>query len=189
VNFTVNYNGTSSAGSSCSITNLSDGLAGPSGSCSSLTVSVPTYNSAYTGTLNVLTADYGTTAVQNLNLQSGYKVLLADAGEDYGNTYVASKAQSGPNSNTCSSPGYSAATCGTVVVSGSQVTAVCWTPGTEDDNLDSTVSTPTYSTVWIEVTNGFAGYMNSMWFNPGVTPGATSTDPSTSPAAQNLPQC
>jgi hypothetical protein len=186
VNFTVDFHG-ATPGNNCNIANLSGGASSPSGSCSSLTASVPTYNTSYSGgTLSVTTPEFATTAVASVNFSSGLKNLDADATPDYGPTTPGDK-YSGPNSGTC--PQASFVNCAANLAGGATVYGECWENGGLVNNLQSAVSTETQSDVWIEVSGPASGFMISMWFKPGVPLGADSTDPSTSPAAQQLPHC
>jgi hypothetical protein len=183
VNFTVDFHGT--APGTCSISNLTNGAAAQGGSCSSQAVSVPTYNSPYSGTLNVITNDYGTVAT-GISFQSGFKALDADGTPDYG-PYNPAVTYSGPSSGTCPGPAFSG--CGSNVAGPSTVYAACWTTGGTVNNLQSNASPEATSTVWLQMANGLSGYMSSMWFNPGVSLSTNSSDPSTSPAALQLPHC
>jgi hypothetical protein len=159
VNFTVNFNG--STPGSCSISGMSGGASDPSGSCSSLSVSVPLYNTAYSGTLNVTTSDFGTTGAAAVSFNPGLKSLTADASGAFGN--CPGGPYCGPNSHSCTGTNFTVASCSNPVAGGTVVQAACQEVGTVIPS-----GTGNSSGIWIDIPAfGGSPWMNQMYFSGG----------------------
>ena len=157
VNFSVNDNGASV--SSCSLTAITGGASESGNSCSSITVNVPTYNSAYSGTI-LINSDYapGGAAGGTFSFTSGLKVLDADATPDWGTCPStipppANEEYCGANSGSCPGTAFSGCVRSCCLCAGKCV--LLDTTGTAINNSYSAASpggnATVTSAIWVDI--------------------------------------